>query len=276
MRALRWLAENPSASELPEDVVPGDEARSVFDELRGQGLVADTLSMNGTPTGDFDFILTSDGGVQARNVRRGYRAELAQRRVLEWLQTSTALDGLVSSTLAADFSGPLSPSDINDAAHELHDRGLISGSTNANGEFSYVEIKSAGRAALRSGGLVSAGGGERASVTTISANNYGTTTIGNQVVGGQGHTVTSYQQSGITLSEALEAIERLRAQVAATHADRDDLDDVLEDIDGVLAKGTKRGLAWIKAALQPVAAQIMSVCGKELADRALEVSSSIL
>ncbi|QSE77690.1 hypothetical protein [Rhodococcus koreensis] len=276
MRALRWLADTPQAATLPENVVPRDEARSVYDELRSQGIVADTLTMNGTPEGDFDFIVTAQGSVEARLVRRIYRAELAQRRVLEWLRSSTSLNGLATSAAAADFTGPLTHEEISEAAHELHDRQLLDGRTQANGEFVYLEIKSAGRAALRSPRPISNLDGQRASITTISANNYGSTTIGNQVVGGQSHAITANMASGLSLSEALEAIEQLRARVASAPVDKDDLDDVLEDIDGVLAKGAKRGLAWLRDALQPVATQIASVCGQELADRVREIGSSIV
>lgn len=209
-------------------------------------------------------------------MRRYYRAELAQRRVLEWLQTRSSIDGLADSHAASDFTGTLSREEIVAATQELVDRQYVKGQKQGNGEFYYLDIQSGGRAALRRSGAISTPAGERSSVTSISAHNYGDTTIGNQVVGGQGHTITANMASGISLEEALAAIAEVRTQVASAPVDADDRDDILEDIDGLLAKGARRGVAWLKEALRPLATQIATVYSKELANKVLEIGSSIV
>lgn len=273
MRALHWLGDNPRSVVLPEDVCASADARIVYDELESLQLIEATL----TADGSFDFLSTATGSRQARNLRDSYRAELAQRRVLEWVRNHNTLSGLVHGDLGADFSGVLTDVEVAEAAQELDDRGLLKGSKQANGEFFYLEVTSTGRSALRSPYPINASAGvSGAPVTNISADNYGTMTVGNQVLGGQGHTVTANVTQGVALEEALEAIGRLRDAVASADADPAEREEVLDDIDGLLRKGTKRGLAWLKTALIPVANHLASVYGQELADQALQIGSRML
>lgn len=275
MRALRWLADNPRAAALPEDVVVRTDARSIYDELHSQGLIAETLTMNGTEDGDFDFILTPHGMTVARQVRRAYRAELAQRRVLEWLRTNYSLDGLATDPMAHDFTGSLTKSELDEAASELVDANRLTGHTRADGKFFHLELKPSGRAALRADSPISDPNGRAAgTVTTNTANNYGT--IANQVVGGSGHTVTSNVTSGISIEQALEALQQIRESVATAPVDDFVRADVIEDIDGVIAKGMRRGLAWIKQALVPIATHVRAEISQEAAQRITELTSSII
>jgi hypothetical protein len=72
----------------------------------------------------------------------------------------------------------------------------------------------------------------------------------------------------------------LRNEIAAastsTEAAPEDVDDVLDDIERVMTEGLKRGLAWIKPTLIPVATQFLAVYGQELADRTLAIGSGIV
>ena len=279
LRALRWLADHPQSAALPSDVVPPGDARAVFDELQTTGLIENTLTIGGGQDGDYDFLLTSRGTVEARNTIDTYRAELVQRRVLEWIQTHTTLEGLVGSAADTDFSGALTAEEVSQAAQELADAGLLSGRKQANGEFFYLEITSAGRAALRSPYVLdqSGAGASASSVTHVSADNYGTMTVGNQVIGGQGHTVTANLTQGSSLDEVLAAIRQLRSDVAsAEDVDPSEREETLDDIDDLLAKGPRRGLAWIKATLLAVGTQLASAFGQGLADQAVQIGSGII
>ncbi|MGY2119167.1 hypothetical protein ACW9HR_35190 [Nocardia gipuzkoensis] len=250
--------------------MPPEDARTVFDELVEQGAIHNTLSMNGTPEGDFDFALTSTGGVLARNARDTYRHELALRRVLEWRSGSGLLQ-------REDFSGRLSDQELRDADHYLVDRGLCEGHKNGNGEFFHVEITPSGRATARQPYLIDQGAAPSGPVTNVSNDNYGTLTVGNQVIGGQGHTVTANVTQGASLEDVLKAVDQLRSDVeAAPGIDDDDRNELLEEIDALTAKAPRRGLDWLKAALVALGAQLVPVVGQELANQALEIGSSII
>ncbi|MER2087932.1 hypothetical protein [Rhodococcus sp. (in: high G+C Gram-positive bacteria)] len=272
--ALRWLSDNPQSDSLPDDVCPTSDAFTVYEELSGLGYIDRTATMDGS----FDFILTSAGSVPARNARESHRAEMLARRVLQWISSYNSTQGLVESSLGEDFTGALTPLEIRHTAEELEELGMLTGSKQANGEFFYVETTSVGRRALRDPYLILASPIDRTSVTNISkisSDNYGTMTVGNQVLGGQGHTniATVNITAGMTLNEALEALRVLREDMAGAvvDADQEDLDDVLDDIDGILRKGAKRGMDWLRSTLAVASTQIATVAGQEFADRALAI-----
>lgn len=275
LRALRWLSDNPQSGSLPDDVCPSDDAFAVYQELSDSGYIHPTLSTDGS----FDFILTSVGTVHARNARESYRAEMLLRRVLQWLSSNSSTQGLVGSSSGEDFTGALTPLEVRHIADELEELGMLKGSKQANGEFFYVAVTSTGRRALRNPFTpFTSPPSDRASVTNISkisSDNYGTMTVGNQVLGGQGHTNTATVNvtEGLTLGEALDALRVLRddVAVAAGNADQEELDDVLDDIDGMLRKGAKRGIDWLRSALAVASSQIATVAGQEFANRALAI-----
>lgn len=281
-RSLRWLADNPQSDSLPEDVCPSEDARVVFEELKDLRLVHDTATLDGS----FDFLLTSSGEIQARNARDSYRAELVRRSVLSSIAAEGSADGLVGSAAGEDFSGPITTQEVRFAFDDLDDRGLITGTRNANNEFTFVELTSAGRGALSNPHLIDSVVDPRPAVShhvsNYSADNYGNLSIGNQVFGGEGHTNTATvnQTSGISIEDALSALHALRNDIAAAPTSAEvapeDVVDVLDDIDRVMTKGLKRGLGWIKAALIPIATQIATVYGQELADRTLAIGSGIV
>ena len=102
--------------------------------------------------------------------------------------------------------------------------------------------------------------------------------MGNQVIGGQGHTVTAnVTQQGASLAEVLEAIGKLRSDVeAAPGIDDEDRDELLDDIDTMTARAPRRGLDWVKAALVALGTQLATTAGQELANQALEIGSQII
>src|SRR5690606_31382671 len=105
----------------------------------------------------------------------------------------------------------------------------------------------------------------------------GTLTIGNQVIGGQGHNVTANVTQGASLDDVLRAIDRLRSEVeAAPGIDDDARSELLEDIDTLAAKAPKRGLDWVKTALLPLAAHLATAAGQAFADKALAIGSIII
>lgn len=272
--ALRWLSDNPQSASLPDDVCPNADASAVYSELSELGYIHHTA----TTDGSFDFILTSAGSVHARNARESHRAEMLARRVLQWISSHNSTQGLVESPLGEDFTGAVTPLEIRHTAEELEELGMLTGRKQANGEFFYVETTPAGRRALRDSYPFLASPSDRASVTNvskISSDNYGTMTVGNQVLGGQGHTNTATVNvtAGMTLDEALEALRVLREDMAGAvvDADEEDFDDVLDDIDGILRKGAKRGMDWLRSALAVASTQIATVAGQEFADRALAI-----
>lgn len=269
LRALYWLHDHrhqPVAA-LPAEVVPPEDARAVFDELVAQGAIANTLTSGGGPDGDFDFFLTSNGRVEARNARDTYRHELALRRVLEWKSAASNEVPLQRN----DFSGGLTHQEIREATDFLVDLGLCKGYKNMN-----VEITPQGRAAARRPHLIDENSASGGPVTNISNDNYGKLTIGNQVIGGQGHTVTANVTEGASLDVVLKAIDQLRSEVEATPGiDDDDRSELLEDIDTLATKAPKRGLNWVKAALLALGTQLATAAGQGLADQALAIGSSI-
>ncbi|MGW4354619.1 hypothetical protein ACWELJ_21320 [Nocardia sp. NPDC004582] len=277
LRALYWLYEhqNRSVEALPADVVPPEDARAVYDELVTQGALEDTATMGG----GFDFYLTPVGRVQARNARDTYRHELALRRVLEWMSTTDSdLARLELSAAADDFSGRLSHREIRDATHYLVDRGLCTsgGSTRADGEYFHVEITPTGRAAARRPQLIDQDSGPNGPITNVSADNYGTMTVGNHVIGGQGHTMTANVTQGASIDEVLKAIGQLRDEIeAAPGISDEDRGELIEEVDNLLAKGAKWGLSWMKAALAALGTQVATTGGQELANQVLQIGSLI-
>lgn len=272
LRALYWLHEHRDqpVPALPPEVVPSEDSRAVFDELVSQGAIHNNLSMDGGPEGSFDFYLTTEGRVQARIARDTYRHELALRRVLERLANP-------GSDVADDFSGPLPADEIREATHYLVEIGLCKGSERADGEFYHVEITPNGRAAARRPYLIDGGSAPIAPVTKISADNYGTMTVGNQAVGGQGHTMNATITQGASLDDVLTAISQLRNDIEyAPGIDDVDRAELLEEVDTLTEKGIKRGLNWLKAALVPFGVQVADVAGQELADRVLAIGSQII
>lgn len=195
--------------------------------------------------------------------------------MLEWLHTSSSLDGLATAPLAQDFTGPLTESELDEAASELVDANRLAGNIRADGKFFHLELLPSGRAALRADSPISDPNGRAAgTVTTNTANNYGT--IANQVVGGSGHTITANVTSGISIEQALNALQQIRESLATAPADEAVRAEVLEDIDGVIAKGMRRGLAWIKDALVPIATHVRTEMSQEAAQRITELTSSII
>jgi hypothetical protein len=209
-----------------------------------------------------------------------YRHELALRRVLEWRSVTSDLDParFQLSDAADDFSGRLSVREIRDATEYLVDLGLLKGRKQANGEFFYMEITPKGRAAAQRSSLIDeASSASSGPITHISADNYGTMNVGNQIIGGQGHTITANLTQGASLDEVLEAINKLRSDVeAAPGIDDEDRDELLEEIDTLTAKAGKRGLDWAKATLLALGTQLATTAGQGLADQALAIGSSII
>ena len=72
-RVLRWLIDQPGqqASTLPHEVVPPSLAETVYSELQLADLVHATLTLDG----QFDFILTTRGRVEANRMRESYRGQ---------------------------------------------------------------------------------------------------------------------------------------------------------------------------------------------------------
>ena len=126
-RVLRWLIDQPGqqASTLPHEVVPPSLAETVYSELQLADLVHATLTLDG----QFDFILTTRGRVEANRMRESYRSSLAQRRVLEWLAAhpETSPEALMKSEDAADFTGSLSAREVSLAVEELESGGYLEG-----------------------------------------------------------------------------------------------------------------------------------------------------
>ncbi|WP_306356638.1 MULTISPECIES: hypothetical protein [unclassified Nocardia] len=275
LRALYWLYEHrdESVAELPAAVVPSEDARTVFDELVDQRAIVNSLSLGGS----YDFCLTSTGRVLARHARDTYRHELALRRTLEWYSAAHDLDPaqLVRNRAADDFSGRLSDREIRDATHHLVALGLCEGRPRADGEFYHVEITARGRAAARRPYLIDETSAPSAPITTISADNYGTVN-GNQVIGGQGHTVTANVTQGASLDEVLAALGQLRNAVQdapdIAGADRDEL---LEEIDSLTGKAAKHGRGWLKARLMALSVSVSEMADQALAERVQSIVSLI-
>lgn len=277
MRALRWLADNDPAVALPVQVCPYDDARFVYDELENLELVEDTYTLDGS----YDFHLTTVGKMRARNTVESYREEFARRQVLSSIARTGHFTGIVGGPDGEDFTGALTHQEVGLALDDLADRRLITGQRNANNEFTYAELTPKGHRALRSSFPI-----EDAAmpvpvsnhVTNYSAENYGT--ISSQVVGGQNHTVTVNNTEGVTIEEAVELVRTLRSDIASATAhpniDPSDVEDVLDDLDTVMSKGLKRGLEWFRTAWAPVAANIATVYGQELADRTFAIGSALV
>ena len=270
-RVLWWLAGGPDSPRPPDELCPKPNQRAVYDELAHAGLVRDTLT-----DGDinFNFVLSERGQVEARNVAAVYRVELAQRRVLEWLRTSSDLDGLLGSDLAADYSGRLTEEEINEAAEELEDLRLVKGRKLADGTFFFVETTPAGKRALRGPSPISGRPPGPMSVTTtsVAANNYGNQTIGNQNIGGAGAVMSAEvtQNQGISLTEAVAVLEQLRSAIlAAPGVDPAGRDEVVAEVDGMIRKASKYGLSWLKKAAVAFSDEVAAVCGPAMADQFL-------
>lgn len=203
-----------------------------------------------------------------------YRAELAQRAVLQSIDRNEFTNGLVDEAGGSDFTGPLDERELADATEELFDAKFIDGQRNANGRFSYVEITARGRTALRNPyPLTGSPADDRPNVTTnYSADNHGT--IGNQVVGGAGHIVTSHIQQGISIEAVIDALRDIRNELHDP-VDGDPAVDVAEDLDSVIRSGARRGWDWLKNELHNIVGSLAIAGRQELADRAQDVFRQI-
>ncbi|MCZ4519447.1 hypothetical protein O4220_13060 [Rhodococcus ruber] len=270
MRALHWLADYPDTRRLPEELFDEEQSYSAFLELLGAGYLEDDRTFDGS----YSFFLTDAGAVAGRVTRAQYRAEFAQRTVLQWVASRNSTEGLTEHASAMDFTGPLVNDEIVSATEELHDAGLLKGHKAANGGYFYIEITPRGRAALRNPHpLTGSPADSRPHVTTTySADNHGT--IGNQVVGGSGHSVTSNVTNGLEIDAVLDAL-RLILDELRDDQNQEHTQDAEQDLDGLIRNGPRRGWDWLKNELQNVVVQLAAVGRQELADRASDILQQV-
>lgn len=265
-RALRWLIDQPGqqASTVPDDVVPPSLAEPVYSELQLADLVHATLTLDG----QFDFILTTRGRVEANRMRESYRSSLAQRRVLEWLAAhpETSPEALMKSEGAADFTGPLSEREVSLAVEELESGGYLEGTKAWGGSMIRARLTAAGQRLLRnqmSLDQVQLSGGM--TTMNVSADNYGTQHIGNQAIGGQGHSMTAHIGSEVSVEDILAALSQFRNHVEDADLPADEKQDLLEEIGAIESRGPRRGPEWVRAQLNALSSAVAGTLGSESA-----------
>lgn len=274
-RVLRWLTDqsDPQISAMPADVIPPNDSLSVYEELVGASLIQE----NRTIDGSFSFLLTSKGRIEASKTKHSYRASLAQRRILEWLVThpTSAPSGLLGTEWAEDFSGSLTEQEIRQATGELKDGGYIAGTEAWGGGMLRAELTSAGQQLYRSQKSIdqfNQPGG--APTMSISADNYGNQTIGNQAVGSQVGSMAADMSVNVTTDDIVRALEEFRSSVRSAEVSgvsEEEKEDLIEEATEIQEKLPKRGINWALQSIQALVTGTMSVLGEGFATSLLNV-----
>lgn len=284
-RVLHWLSTVTSDHQHPPaEVCPVEDQKDVYDELAHAGLVEETETLDGS----FSFILSAAGRDAARRVRREYRPELARRCVLAFLDNAggpAQRPGLEDSHWADDHTGALTEQEINEAADDLEDLRLISGTRTIDDEFYIFKITSAGRRALR--GPAPIGGGDNMSAST-SHTTTTTTVTGNhnQIAAGTNGTIhqamsrdttttTTYENIGDIVRVLLEQLPQLPLNQVDMADIRDDAEVVLAEIVTEEPNRTvmRRALNSLRGLLSPIVLgvnQAVSAEANEIARHTIE------
>lgn len=97
----------------------------------------------------------------------------------------------------------------------------------------------------------------------ISANNYGTQTVGSQIIGGQGHTNTtnfSIQNGSADITQILEKFQEI---IQKSNAPVEEKQDLTDEVNSIGRRAQKRGNEWAFRALELVAKAALPVMGEE-------------
>lgn len=263
-RALRWLVDQPGqqASTVPENVVAPGELSLVYDELLGASLIDETRSIDGS----FSFLLTPRGRIEASRMKHAYRASLAQRRILEWLadHPDSSPSDLLETGYAEDFNGRLTSEELHQAVQELEDGEFIKGLKAWGSEMLRAQLTSAGHRLHRSQmsiDQVHQSGGM--TTMNISADNYGSQTIGNQAVGSQVRAMNAEVAAGLSIDDIAQVLEEFRATVQAADISDEDKEELTEEVSSIEKKLPKRGVNWALQGIQALATAALPVIGEE-------------
>ncbi|MBA4505312.1 hypothetical protein M3D57_08500 [Corynebacterium sanguinis] len=277
-RVLRWLADqsDQQISAVPTDVISPDDSLSVYEELVGASLIKENRTLDGS----FSFMLTNEGRIEASKAKHSYRASLAQRRILEWLtiHPTSAPSGLLETEWAEDFSGSLTEQEIGQATDELKDSGYIAGTETWGGGMIRARLTSAGHQLYRSQESIdqfNQPGG--APTMSISADNYGNQTIGNQAVGSQVGSMTADMSMNVTTDDIVRALEEFRTTVQSAEVpgvSEEEKKDLIEEATKIQEKLPKRGIDWARQSIQALVTATMSGLGEGFATSLLNVLPS--
>lgn len=274
-RAIFWLYLNRKsyASHLPFEVVENEHQESVFVELLSAAMILNTR----TTDNSFDFHFSDRGLAEAARMHSGYRASLAQRRILEWLYSTkrpTNLGEILNTPYIEDFSGDLTIREIEETAEDLVSHELIKCMSSWQNSFLHPEITPEGRRVLRSNmsldQIMQSG-----AATTLNINSINHGVIGTQSNGTNYGSVSSHNRIDVSKpSEELIAVtvKELRHIVDQLEGlDEESTEDLLDDLEVVEQKSKRRGIQWTIDSLKAFGAAFAEKAGTEAYQQVADV-----
>lgn len=112
---------------------------------------------------------------------------------------------------------------------------------------------------------------------SISADNYGNQTIGNQAVGSQVGSMTADMSMNVTTDDIVRALEEFRTTVQSAEVpgvSEEEKKDLIEEATKIQEKLPKRGIDWARQSIQALVTATMSGLGEGFATSLLNVLPS--
>ena len=109
---------------------------------------------------------------------------------------------------------------------------------------------------------------------SISADNYGNQTIGNQAVGSQVGSMAADMSVNVTTDDIVRALEEFRSSVRSAEVSgvsEEEKEDLIEEATEIQEKLPKRGINWALQSIQALVTGTMSVLGEGFATSLLNV-----
>ena len=112
---------------------------------------------------------------------------------------------------------------------------------------------------------------------SISADNYGNQTIGNQAVGSQVGSMTADMSMNVTTDDIVRALEEFRTTVQSAEVpgvSEEEKKDLIEEATKIQEQLPKRGIDWARQSIQALVTATMSGLGEGFATSLLNVLPS--
>lgn len=268
-RALHWLSleENASSQHIPSDILSRREQRRAYLELRQQGLLYDGEDTDG----NFNFLLNSNGELAGHQIQDVYRNSLAQVQILDWLNSTNQNDSIqriLETDFIEDFSGKLTLEEIQQAAHELQNEGIIKSTKAFGGDMIHPELTEKGRKLHMKKMSLNQEATIEASYTT----NFNTTTNGNvsNINSGGNHVNmeahTTINNSGLGAEDLSRLLSELKEVVDRSSIDDAYARELKEELNDIGDRAPKRSFQWLRSAISTFINEVTRSVGTETGD----------
>lgn len=274
-RAIFWLYLNRKSctSRLPVEVVENEHQEPVFVELLSASMILNTRTIDNS----FGFNLSDRGLAEATRMHSGYRASLAQRRILEWLYSTkcpTSLNEILNTPYTKDFSGDLTIHEIEETAEDLVSHGLIKCVSSWQSSFLHPKITPEGRRVLRSNmsldQIMQSGAASTLNINSINHGVIGTQSNGTNYGSVRSNNRIDLSKPGeeliaVTIKELRRIVDQLEA------LDEESTEDLLDDLEAVEQKSKHRGIHWAIDSLKAFGVAFAEKAGTEAYEQVIDV-----